>query len=84
MIITAEDCNRHKPDPEPYLRAMELLGATPARCVAVEDSRRGLTSAISAGVRCFVVRSEFMSDYDFEGAHALLDDLRELPSGLAI
>ena len=83
-VITDEDCSRRKPNPDPYLRAMELLGARPARSVAVEDSRRGLTSAISAGLRCFIVRSEFMTGYDFEGAHAVLDDIRELPSGLAI
>ena len=83
-VITSEDCSRHKPDPEPYLRAMDLLGATPARSVAVEDSRRGLTSAISAGLPCFVVRSEFMTTNDFDGAHAVLDNIRELPPALAI
>ena len=84
FVVTAEDCSKHKPDPEPYLRAMELLGATAARSVAVEDSRRGLASATAAGVRCFVVGSPFMATYDFEGAHAVLNDIRDLPAGLAI
>jgi HAD superfamily hydrolase (TIGR01509 family) len=83
-VVTGEDCSQGKPHPEPYLRAMAMLGATPRRSVAVEDSMRGLTSAISAGLRCFVVRSEFMATYDFEGACAVLDDIRELPSHLAI
>ena len=83
-VVTAEDCLKAKPDPEPYLRAMALLGAVPERTVAVEDSRRGLTSAISAGLRCFVIRSEFMAEYDFEGAHAVLDDIRELPPRLVV
>mgnify|MGYP001819134828 CR=1 FL=1 len=84
FVVTAEDCEKHKPDPEPYLRAMELLDATAPRSVAVEDSRRGLESASAAGVRCFVVDSPFMADYDFEGAHAVLNDIRDLPAGLAI
>lgn len=82
-VITAEDCSRHKPDPEPYLRAMQLLGATAAQSIAVEDSLRGLTSAISAGLRCFVLRSDFMPS-EFDGAHAVLDDIRELPARLSL
>lgn len=84
FVVTAEDCEKHKPDPEPYLRAMELLDATAPRSVAVEDSRRGLDSAKAAGVRCFVVDSPFMAAYDFEEAHAVLNDIRDLPAGLAI
>ena len=82
FVITAEDCERHKPHPEPYMRAMKLLGASPSHCVAVEDSPRGLTAAVAAGLRCVVVRSRFMQGSDFPGAHAVLDDIRELPSRL--
>jgi HAD superfamily hydrolase (TIGR01509 family) len=82
-IISAEDCTRHKPDPQPYQLAMEVLGATPGRSIAVEDSLRGFTSARAAGLRCIVIRSEFMTGYEFDGAHAVLDDIRELPSALA-
>ncbi len=76
-VLTAEDCTRHKPHPEPYLSAMELLGARPDECVAIEDSPRGLTSALAAGVRCVVVRSGFMVKADFGGASAVLDSLAE-------
>lgn len=81
-VITAEDCDRHKPHPQPYLRAMSMLGASPTRTVAVEDSPRGLASAVAAGLRCFVVRNGFMDGCAFEGAHAIIDDIRELPSCL--
>ena len=82
-VVTGEDCRQVKPHPEPYQRAMALLGADPEKSVAVEDSQRGLTSAISAGLRCFVVRSEFMATCDFQGAYAVLDDIRDLPAYLA-
>ncbi|KAJ3866249.1 haloacid dehalogenase-like hydrolase family protein [Lentinula novae-zelandiae] len=39
-----------KPDPAIYLFACEKLGAPPATCVAVEDSKSGATSAIRAGI----------------------------------
>jgi beta-phosphoglucomutase-like phosphatase (HAD superfamily) len=56
-IVAAEDTPVSKPAPEPYRRAVELLGreigeALPATdCVAVEDSRWGLESARKAGLR---------------------------------
>lgn len=45
----------NKPHPEPYLRATRMLGADPARCVAVEDSQPGTTSAVAAGCTVLVV-----------------------------
>ncbi len=52
-VVTGDAVERGKPHPEPYLRAAELLGVDPARCLAVEDSRTGAASANAAG--CFVV-----------------------------
>lgn len=44
-----------KPAPDVYLRAAELLGADPARCVAVEDSRVGVQAAAAAGMRVLAI-----------------------------
>ena len=52
-VVTGDDVTAHKPDPEPYLLAAKLLGADPARCVALEDSPSGVASAGTAG--CLVV-----------------------------
>lgn len=49
VMVTAEDVTRGKPEPEPYLRGAERLGAEPARCLAVEDSAAGVASARAAG-----------------------------------
>jgi HAD superfamily hydrolase (TIGR01509 family) len=51
--VTGDDVTRPKPDPEPYLLAAKLLDAAPERCVALEDSPSGVTSATTAG--CLVV-----------------------------
>jgi HAD superfamily hydrolase (TIGR01509 family) len=51
--VTGDDVARPKPDPEPYLLAAKLLDAAPERCVALEDSPSGVTSATTAG--CLVV-----------------------------
>ena len=55
-IVAAEDTPVSKPAPDPYLRAVQLLGdaigeLAATDCVALEDSRWGLQSARAAGLR---------------------------------
>jgi len=47
-VIGTEDVERTKPAPDPYLRAIELLGVR--RGLAVEDSEAGIASATAAGL----------------------------------
>jgi beta-phosphoglucomutase len=55
-IVGADDVERGKPDPEGYLRALELLGGLAARDVlAFEDTEAGVASAKAAGLRCLAV-----------------------------
>lgn len=49
-VVTGDVVTRGKPHPEAYLTAAAALGVDPARCVAVEDSLPGVTSATAAGV----------------------------------
>lgn len=52
MVSVARNDVRHgKPDPEPYQRALWLLGAEPARSVVVEDSRTGALAGLAARCR---------------------------------
>lgn len=48
-VITGDEVKNGKPHPEPYLTGAKALGVDPARCVALEDSVPGTTSAITAG-----------------------------------
>jgi HAD superfamily hydrolase (TIGR01509 family) len=57
VLVCANDVTMTKPDPEPYLLAAKLLGADPARCVALEDSPNGVTSAEAAGCQVIAVPS---------------------------
>jgi HAD superfamily hydrolase (TIGR01509 family) len=50
-VVCGDDVTRTKPDPEPYLRAAELLGVDVGACVAFEDSRSGVASAYASGAR---------------------------------
>jgi beta-phosphoglucomutase len=49
-IVSAEDFTRIKPDPEPYLKALDRTGLAAHAVVAIEDSRPGVTSARAAGL----------------------------------
>jgi HAD superfamily hydrolase (TIGR01509 family) len=55
VVVTGDRVARGKPHPDPYLQAARALGAEPGRCVAVEDSRTGVTSAEAAGVPTLAV-----------------------------
>lgn len=52
-IVTGDMVDYGKPHPEPYLRAAAALGAPAEKCLAIEDSPTGTTSANAAG--CLVV-----------------------------
>ena len=56
-MIGSADVRRHKPDPEGYLRAMELLGATPRTTMIFEDSGPGLAAAQASGAAVFRVEA---------------------------
>ena len=58
-IVAAGETAASKPAPDPYTRAVRLLGVPPANAVAVEDSRWGLESARAAGLRCVVVTTSY-------------------------
>ncbi|MDR0222685.1 MAG: HAD family phosphatase [Oscillospiraceae bacterium] len=51
-IVGGDDTENGKPFPDPYIKAAELAGVGRDECIAVEDSKNGITSAHSAGIRC--------------------------------
>ena len=50
-LLTSEDFERSKPDPDCYLKAAERFGLGPEDCVVFEDSFNGLKSGRAAGMR---------------------------------
>jgi HAD superfamily hydrolase (TIGR01509 family) len=52
LVITEVDTLRHKPEPDPYLKALEKLQANSTTSIVIEDSPNGIISAKRAG--CFV------------------------------
>lgn len=50
-IISGDIVQRGKPDPEPYCRGAELLGAEPSGCLVFEDAPTGVRAGVAAGCR---------------------------------
>lgn len=50
-ILTSEYFSKSKPDPECFLKGMEILGGTPEETVIFEDSFHGLAAGRASGAR---------------------------------
>ena len=78
FVVASGDYTKYKPDPEPYLVALQKAGVSADECIAVEDSLRGLLSATAAGLRCYVVPHPLTRNSDFHQAYKVLNHLKDL------
>jgi HAD superfamily hydrolase (TIGR01509 family) len=78
FVLVREDYELAKPHPEPYLTGLNRLGATQAETLVVEDSSRGLSSAVAAGIDCVVVHNDFTQGQDFSRASHRIESLAQL------
>ena len=49
-VVCADDYERGKPHPDPFLMAARLIGVAPGDCVVFEDSPTGIEAAKAAGM----------------------------------
>lgn len=88
VIVTAEDTDKHKPDPAPVNIALEKLGSLPEESLMLGDTMFDILCARNAGVRSVLVgwamaiteeqkNGPDAPDYIIETAAELLDLLYE-------
>jgi beta-phosphoglucomutase len=82
FIVAAGETERTKPAPDPYLRAAELHGVPPSACVAIEDSRWGLESARTAGLRTIAITHTYPREELTRNADLVVDRLEEITADL--
>lgn len=58
VTVSGAEVALGKPAPDVYLKAAELLGAEPRRCVAIEDSANGIRAGKNAGMRVIAVPNQ--------------------------
>jgi HAD superfamily hydrolase (TIGR01509 family) len=62
VVLSAEDVQHKKPDPEIYLLAAERLGIAQANAIVVEDAVNGIRAAHAAGMRCLALTTTFAEE----------------------
>lgn len=75
FLVTGDDTDRHKPDPDLYLLALARAGVGPGDALAVEDSPPGVRAAQAAGLRCVAVPWEPAAAPGLAGADVVLPSL---------
>jgi beta-phosphoglucomutase-like phosphatase (HAD superfamily) len=78
FVLVREDYVQAKPHPEPYLMGLKRFEATQKEALVVEDSSRGLNSAVAAGIDCAIVYNDFTKTHDFSQASYRIRTLAEL------
>jgi HAD superfamily hydrolase (TIGR01509 family) len=74
-VITRDIYQRSKPDPEPYLLALDALKIKPKESLVIEDTLRGLNAATAGGIPCLVIPNSFNRVQSFPGALKVLSDI---------
>ena len=80
FVLTSGDFTRSKPNPDPYLMAIERSGLRPDECIAIEDSERGLEAAALAGIRCIVIPTALTRGGQFARASRVVQDVVDIPA----
>jgi beta-phosphoglucomutase len=55
-VVSMEDTQRGKPDPQVFLVAAAKVGVPPERCLVMEDAVAGVRAAKAGGMKCIAVR----------------------------
>lgn len=79
-IVSADDVEHSKPNPETFLKCAERLGVQPEHCIVFEDSPKGVDAAARAGMQT-VVLTTMHSPQDFNKLDGILlftDDFSSL------
>ena len=77
-LVTAEDVERIKPDPDLFIKAAEDLGVNKNEVLIVEDSNNGLIAAQKAGMRVAVIPNEVTKHSEFENYYMKVNSLKDI------
>ncbi len=83
-ILSRDDVEHPKPDPEIYLLAARLIEAQPEDCLVIEDSPAGVQAAVAAGMNCIAVATpltrERLHSQNLLAPEWIVDDPATLPT----
>ncbi|MGV6946267.1 HAD family hydrolase [Sphingobacterium kyonggiense] len=82
FFVTRELVEQPKPNPEPYLLAVNKLNIPKEEIVVIEDTSTGCTSAKNAGLYCIAVTKQEVERKRLSHADVILNDLAEVKNSL--
>jgi HAD superfamily hydrolase (TIGR01509 family) len=86
-VVAHGDYARHKPAPDPFLKAAEQLGVAPKLCMALEDSHNGVRAASAAGMMTIMIPDLLPPTEEIQGLCTLivpdLHDVCRLVGGMS-
>jgi sugar-phosphatase len=74
VLVSAEDVEAGKPDPEGYLKAAAALGRDIGRCLVIEDAPAGIAAGRAAGARVLAVATSHSAS-ELASADGVVADL---------
>jgi HAD superfamily hydrolase (TIGR01509 family) len=77
FVLTCEDVQHGKPDPEIYLLAAMRLEVDPSELLVLEDSQNGCRAAVAAGAVAVAVPAGHSRSHDFAGAGLVAENLAD-------
>lgn len=77
-VVTAEDVQNVKPDPDLYLLALKNLELTNKSVCAFEDSPNGIKAAKAAGLRCLAIPNQITREMDLHQADKIFDSFLDI------
>ncbi|WP_104039963.1 HAD family hydrolase [Vibrio hyugaensis] len=78
VIVTQENVQRHKPDPEAYLFALSRLGVSATNAIIFEDSHSGVLAATASGCDVVGFRHDFNHNNNFSSVKKVITDFSEM------
>jgi beta-phosphoglucomutase-like phosphatase (HAD superfamily) len=81
-IFSAVEVAHGKPAPDLFLHAAETMGVETASCLVIEDSRHGVTAALTAGMHAVGFTGSLTPAADLAAAHVVIDDMAALPAAV--
>ena len=79
FIVTREDYEKGKPEPDSYVKALEVAGCTAEEAIVIEDSPRGIKAAKAANIVTVVIPNLVIKNLDVSQADYRVELLSELP-----
>lgn len=73
LMISNEDVNKGKPEPEMYLKAMDKFGLAPHECLIIEDNENGIRAARASGAHVLVVKE--VTDTNFTNIMTRINEI---------